>query len=165
MKKAILVFLFCFAVIMGNSQCNCTVLFPLSKQYEIARSDTVGNYAVVRMKNEGSTLINSILVKFTDTLPQEYEPIKIPFKVVNHSDTPLVFVQVYWGGEVISAKYNIRKAALKGDTLDAEYKTMPNLNRSGYSSFSKTSTVKTNQCKWVVYFKGIVNSRAKREED
>lgn len=158
MKKIAWVFFFCFTVMLGYSQCNCTVFIPLSNEYEVTRSDTVGDYAAVKIK-EGK----SITIKFTDTLPREHRPIKIPFKVINYSDTPLVFGRVNWGGEAISVRWS-KEPAFKGDTLTGEYVTMSNLNRS-YGRFSKTSTVKTNQCRWMVYFRGFVQLPAKKEED
>lgn len=159
----VLAFFLVFIAAKAFTQCDCTVLFPLSHQYKVIDSDTVGDYATIRIGNDSSIFSPNILVRFTDTFRREYRPIKIPFKVINHSDVPLVFTRVNWGGETIMVNYT-KEAALKGDTLVGWYTTSAYLNRRP-GLFTKTSTVKTNQCRWVVYFKGFVNSRARREED
>lgn len=163
MKKLAGVFLFIFACVGGFTQCDCTVLFPLSHQYKVIDSDTVGDYATIRIGNDSSIFPANILIRFTDTFRREYRPIKIPFKVINHSDDPLVFTRVNWGGERITVRYS-KEAALKGDTLVAHYTTLSNLNR-WEGLFTKSSTVITNQCRWVINFRGIVRHTAKKEED
>lgn len=161
MKKLAVVFFLCSASISGIAQCNCSVLFSLSDKYSIDGSDTVGEYSSIKIGNDSNLFAPTIQLHFTDTFRKEYKPIKIPFKVINHSNQPLVFTRVNWGGEQITVNYS-KKGALKGDTLTAVYTTLSNLNRY-QGPFSKVSTVRTNQCSWMIYFRGIVRHTPKKK--
>lgn len=127
-----LVFFFCFGVIRGFSQCNCTILFSVGKDYRITPGDVRGNYTVIGASDR-------ITVEF-DTLFRDSEPIEIPFKIINHSDTPLVVKGITWGSEAVSVRYQ-NTHLRKKDTLNGSYKTTYSLNRRK-KWFTKISTIK-----------------------
>lgn len=146
MKKAVTVFFFSIISMWGIAQCNFDVLIPLSSNYRVTGGDTVGNYARVSFTSES----NKGVVLQLDSV---YQSFKIPFRFINHSDTPLIITRMNWGEPFFSPNYPTTPI-YKDDTTAKGYYTLHKPNYAG--NFTKAALVKTSACDFMFIFKGVL---------
>lgn len=151
MQKLAAVFFFCFWAGISFAQINGSLLIPLDSNYRITNGDTVDNYARIGLQKH---------IWVNIEVDSVFKPLKIPMKLINHSDTPLIIIQAYWGEPFIGSEYQ-KEPIFKNDSGYLAYTVLYSGAGYGYR-FNKTALVKTNQGNFNVSFKGVMAIRRER---